>query len=84
MGIIYYNRGAAIMQADKDITFKEQDRYNKEKEKEDKTFHEALPYFEAAHALDPKDEETAQSLLKFYMKLGETEKYNKLKEKLSN
>jgi len=84
VGIIYYNKGAAIMQAAKEIPFKEQDRYSKEKDRADKTFHEALPYFEAAHAIDPKDEETAQSLLKFYMKLGETEKYEKLKAKLSN
>lgn len=83
-GILYYNKGVAIMQAAKDIPFKEQDRYNKEKEKAEKVYHEALPYFEAAHAIDPKDEETAQGLLKFYMKLDETEKYEKLKAKLSN
>jgi len=82
LGIMYYNEGATIMGVAKDIL--DNNKYNAEKTKADAKFREALPFFEAAHEIDPKDEIAAQSLLRLYPRLGETEKYTKLKEKLTN
>lgn len=82
LGILYYNKGATIMKVAKDIL--DNDKYTAEKKKADDEFKKALPYFESAHEINPKDEIAAKSLLRLYPRLGETEKYTKLKEELAN
>jgi len=79
LGAIYFNDGVQIMNKAKDIL--SNDLYNKEKAKADAKFKEALPYFETAYELDPKDQVVAQSLLRLYVRVGEDEKYQQLKAK---
>jgi len=80
LGVMYYNEGAKIMKAAKDIA--SNDEYAKEKARAERKFAEAIPYFEAAEALEPEDEVVLQSLLRLYVRVGNDEKYAELKEKL--
>jgi predicted Zn-dependent protease len=42
-------------------------------------YRKAVPYLETSYANEPEDKLVQQTLMQLYGKLGETEKYNKLK-----
>jgi len=81
IGAIYYNQGADIMNIARDI--ESNTAYAKEKEKADAKFKQAIPFFEAAHQIKPKDIYTVQKLKLVYARVGDTEKFEQMKKKLS-
>lgn len=76
LGAMYFNRGAEIANAANNLTDAE---YNKAKMRADEKLREALPYLEKAFDMNPKDKNTLISLRQLYVRIGETEKYNKVK-----
>ena len=81
LGAIYYNQGADIMNTARDIV--SNTAYNKEKEKADAIFKQAIPFFEIAHQIKPEDVYTIQKLKLVYARTGDTEKFEQMKKKLS-
>ena len=85
IGTFYFNKGAEIKNRANKL--ESNSAYEKEKEKFDKLFHEAEPYFQKALDNNPKKTEedhqtyadTLNSLKALYAQTGETEKYNKVK-----
>ena len=80
LGVMYYNEGAKVMAAAREI--KSNEEYAKEKAKAEKKFGEAIPYFEAALVIDEKDKTVLQSLLRLYVRVGDDAKYSELKKKM--
>ncbi len=80
LGAIYYNQGADIINAAKDIV--SNTAYEKEKEKADAKFKKAIPYFESANQVKPDDVYTIQKLKLLYARTGDTAKFELMKKKL--
>ena len=80
LGIIYFNEGGRIMNEAKDIL--DNKVYSMEKNKADTQFKKAIPYFEAALEINPKDELTLQGLMRLYVRVGEDEKYQMIKKQI--
>ena len=80
LGAIYFNMGAEIMNKAKDIL--NNDLYTKEKTKAEEKFKLALPYFEIAHEIEPKDTDVLTRLARLYARTGDDDKYKEIKAKL--
>jgi DNA-binding SARP family transcriptional activator len=77
---MFYNDGVEIMNTAKDIL--DNTKYAKEKGKADALFQQAIPHFEAALEIDPKDSDTAERLVRLYARTGDDAKYQALKKKM--
>ncbi|RMG78691.1 MAG: DUF3808 domain-containing protein [Bacteroidetes bacterium] len=82
LGALYFNQAAEYFNKIQTIT--DNTKYQEEKKKADEMFQKALPYLEKAHELNPSDKPTMQSLKQLYVRTGNMEKYNEMKEKLQN
>ena len=80
LGVMYYNSGVNI---NNDAT-KENDnkKYAELIKKRNVEFNKAIPFFERAHVITPKDESIAKSLNSLYMYLQLTDKVKVLKEEM--
>jgi tetratricopeptide (TPR) repeat protein len=82
LGALYFNQAAEYFNKIQTIT--DNTKYQEEKKKADEMFQKALPYLEKAHELNPTDKPTMQSLKQLYVRTGNMDKYNEIKEKLQN
>lgn len=80
IGVLYNNRAA--YEYEKCNAIKSDTDYMKCKKVADDIYLKAMPYFEGAHKLDPKDQQTIQQLMKLYGKMGDQAKFQEMKEKL--
>lgn len=88
LGAFYFNEGADINNQAKDI--KDNAAYEKMKAKSDDKFKQAQPYLEKALEKNPKKTDddmnlykgTLLSLKQLYVRTGQTEKYNQVKQLL--
>ncbi|MBL4656743.1 MAG: tetratricopeptide repeat protein [Flavobacteriales bacterium] len=78
LGAMLYNDGVEIMNAAREIV--DNTKYTKEKEKADILFNEAIPHFEAALEINPKDADAAQRLIRLYARVGDDAKFQALKK----
>jgi tetratricopeptide (TPR) repeat protein len=78
LGALYFNQAAEMANAANDI--KNNDEFEKAKTKYNQKFKESEPYLEKALELNPGDMSTMNSLKQLYVRTGETEKYNRMKE----
>ena len=79
LGAMFYNDGVKVRNDAKEIVSNTE--YAKEKAKADVLFKNAIPHFEAAHEIDPTDNDTIQRLIRLYALTGDTDKYEALKKK---
>lgn len=84
LGALFFNNGAEIYNQANDLPLKEIKKAEELRNKANEKFTQALPYLEKAHDLDPKDKTTMQTLKLLYVRTNQTEKYNKINEKLNN
>lgn len=84
MGALYFNNGAEIYNQANDLPLKEIQKAEELRAKANERFTSALPYLEKAHELNPADRNTMISLKQLYVRTNQTDKYNKINEKLSN
>lgn len=84
LGALYFNNGAEIYNQANDLPLKEIKKAEELRAKATEKFNSALPYLEKAHELNPADRNTMISLKQLYVRTNQTEKYNKINEKLSN
>lgn len=82
LGALYFNQAVRIVDFAKDI--KDNKKYEAEVKKADAKFAVALPYFERAFELDPKDVNTINSLKQLYARMGDAEGFKKMKALLEN
>jgi len=80
LGALYFNQAAEMANAANNI--KSNEEFEKAKEKYNKKFRESEPYLEKALELNPGDVTTMNSLKQLYVRTGETEKYNRMKDAL--
>jgi len=88
LGVLYFNQAADMVNAANSI--KSNDDYEKQKVKFNEKFKTAAPYLEKSVELNPgKSEEdlamkkwSLNSLKQLYVRIGEMEKYNKIKAEL--
>jgi len=83
LGVNKYNQGAEILKEAQDMDL---DTYKKEgkavEARANEIFIHAVPYFEKAHAVNPEDVSTLQTLQTLYALMKEYDKVNEVKEKL--
>lgn len=82
IGAMHFNAAAEIGNKANNIKPDKVKEYNEAKAKADEVFKKALPFLEKAYELNPKDQSTLFSLKQLYVRLGETEKYKKIKAEL--
>lgn len=82
LGALYYNLGAEMLNSANNIL--DDAKYKTAKAAAEKQLMAALPYLEKAHALDPDDMQTMQSLKVIYARTNQMDKFNAIKEKLEN
>ncbi|MBL0127396.1 MAG: hypothetical protein IPP83_08010 [Flavobacteriales bacterium] len=80
IGVLYNNRAA--FEYEKCNKLKADAEYMACKKVADEIYLKAVPYFEQAHALNEKDVQTMQQLVKLYGKTNDQAKYDVMKAKL--
>ncbi len=82
MGVMYFNKGVEQMNdANSETDFK---KFEAKKEVAEKTFKEALPFFERAHEIKPDEAAVMESLKTLYYRFEMMDKYKGIDEKLKN
>jgi len=79
LGAIYYNRAALVLAKANKLPRTQVKQYNLEVARFKKTFEEATPFLEAAHAINPSDQPTISSLREIYARTNQTAKAAALK-----
>ena len=82
VGALYYTQGAAQARMSRRVSNPEERKAIEDGAKD--LFNRALPYFEKAIKLKPKDQVTLHSLQAVYGVLGMQEQYNRVTEELKN
>lgn len=86
LGALYYNKAASmtaqINELASDYSAEGTKKYNKMKEEMDGYFGEALPFFEKAHQINPKDQNTMIALREIYARQSKFDKVEEMKGKL--
>jgi len=82
LGGLYYNKGAEIIMEANALPLSKTKEYEELKAKAVDNFNKALPYLERAHAANPKDKNTLNSLWQAYRKVENLDKASEIKKKL--
>lgn len=82
LGAMYFNEGAELSNKANAIPTSKMAEYDAMKKKFEAKFKEALPYLEKAHAINPTDVGTMQSLRQLYTRMGNLEKASEIKKKM--
>lgn len=83
LGAIYFNKGVEFVDSANTLPVGKLDIINSLMEQANNHFRKSLPYMERAYALNPKDQATAEVLLKLYARLNIQDKYQQLKEQMN-
>jgi tetratricopeptide (TPR) repeat protein len=84
MGALYYNKGVKQVDVANAIPSNQPEKYEEEKNKADIEFKKAIPYMEKAHAINPTDKFTMESLKTLYYRLKMLDKHAEIVEKMKN
>ena len=82
LGVLYYNIAAKMYDAANAIA--DNQKYEIAKKAADEELSKAIPYMEKAHEIDPKDDNTLQTLKTIYYRLKMMDKFNDIKEKIDS
>ena len=83
LGVYHFNKGAEIYNRTTKMDYATYQKQGPKLEAQAKgMFQQALPYFEAAHKLEPNDRATMNSLSQIYMKLGRMADVEKMNKKM--
>jgi tetratricopeptide (TPR) repeat protein len=82
LGALYYNKGVKQVDVANSIPSNQPDKYEEEKNKADIEFKKAIPYMEKAHAINPTDKFTMESLKTLYYRLKMLDKHAEIIEKM--
>ena len=82
-GLVYFNRANDISQEINDLPSSAVKKYDALKKKQKDTFKLSLPFFEKALEQKEDDEDTLKALREVYYKIGDTENFKKVNDKLT-
>ncbi len=82
LGALYYNKGAEKLTEANNVPPSKVEEYNKKKDEAVGILKKALPHLETAHALNPTDMSTMNSLKTVYTLVGETPKAVEMNKKI--
>ncbi len=86
LGALYYNKAAGMTsklnELSNDFSSAGTNKYNVLKDEMDGYFKKALPYFQTAETIDPKDKNTMIALREIYARMGDLEKAGQYKTKI--
>lgn len=83
-GALFYNTAIELNKRMNALPLEKEAEYEKLKVDRNKLYGQALPYFEKAHSIDPKNTDCMIALREIYVRLGQTEKANEMKQLLGN
>jgi tetratricopeptide (TPR) repeat protein len=81
-GFVYFNRAKEITEEINALPGNAVKKYEALKKEQKETFKQSLPYFEKALETKPDDEDTLKALREVYYKIGDTENFKRVNEKL--
>ncbi len=81
-GALFYNTAIEINKKMNALPLEKEAEYEKLKNERNKLYGQALPYFESAHQIDPKNTDCMLALKEIYVRLGQTEKADEMKKQL--
>jgi tetratricopeptide (TPR) repeat protein len=84
LGALYYNKGVKQIDVANAVPSNQPEKYEEEKNKADAEFSKAIPYMERAHALNPTDKFTMESLKTLYYRMKMLDKHAEIVEKMKN
>lgn len=84
LGALYYNKGVKQIDVANAVPSNQPAKYEEEKNKADVEFSKAIPYMEKAHALNPTDKFTMESLKTLYYRMKMLDKHAEIVEKMKN
>ena len=84
IGVIYFNKGVAGLNEATGLPSDATAQYDAKIEEGLSKLREALPYFEKAYAINPKQTAILGSLKLIYYRLQMLDKYNEINEKIKN
>ena len=84
MGALYYNKGVKQIDVANAVPSNQPQKYEEEKNKADVEFAKAIPYMEKAHAINPSDKFTMESLKTLYYRMKMLDKHAEIVEKMKN
>ncbi|HEY3370184.1 MAG TPA: tetratricopeptide repeat protein [Prolixibacteraceae bacterium] len=84
LGALYYNKGVKQIDVANAVPSNQPDKYEAEKAKADLEFSKAIPYMEKAHAINPTDKFTMESLKTLYYRLKMLDKHAEIVEQMKN
>lgn len=84
LGALYYNWGAMLEGFKNNLDLDQQELTDQITAEADGWFEKATPILEKAHAINPEDKNTMTSLKNIYARNGQMDKYEEIKNKLTN
>jgi tetratricopeptide (TPR) repeat protein len=84
LGALHYNKGVKQVDIANAVPSNQPLKYDEEKNKADIEFTKAIPYMEKAHAINPTDKFTLESLKTLYYRLKMLDKHAEIVEKMKN
>jgi len=84
LGALYYNKGVKQIDVANAVPSNQPEKYEEEKNKADGEFSKAIPYMEKAHAINPTDKFTMESLKTLYYRMKMLDKHAEIVEKMKN
>lgn len=82
LGALYYNTAIGLNKILNNLPYDQDEKFHQLEDQRNALYQKALPYFEAAHNIDPKDIPIIQSLKEIYARLGDVDKANAMKQLL--
>ena len=82
-GLTYVERGNRIAKEMNELPLSAEEKYEKLKKEQKQMFEKALPLFERAYKIDPKDKDTLNALAEVYQKLKMYEKAKKIRGEIA-
>lgn len=83
LGAVFYNKGVKLLEIANDIPTNQVKKFEAQKAKANVEFANAIPYFEKALDINPKEKATLENLKNLYYRLNMTDKYKEITEKIS-
>ncbi|MFV0482667.1 MAG: tetratricopeptide repeat protein [Bacteroidales bacterium] len=82
IGALYYNKGVQLDQKTNELDLSDNAGYDRLKKESAEEFKKAIPYFEKAAKIKPEDSSCIENLKNIYYRVGDTAKYEEMKNLL--
>ena len=84
VGVLFFNEAVEVSKEMNNLPLNEKKKYEELKKKRTALFEKARPYLEAAHQVQPKDQDTMKALKEIYFRTGDQAKFQEISDKLKS